>query len=148
MDVWILTCTYILMTCMSEVFEKQNNDEKKKKRKDWRFVTNLFAVLTKLLKGRGLVLHAKMLLGGRDRCNWWGFVFIEGFIGLLLNSVNMLCFVFLFFFFLLFSLLVGTRWSCNHFMIYSFFSSFHRELFWKPSAYQIYAKRSCNCELI
>lgn len=26
--------------------------------------------------------------------------------------------------------------------------SFHRELFWKPCAYQIYAKRSSNCELM
>lgn len=31
----------------------------------------------------------------------------------------------------------------------SFFCfSFHRELFWKPCAYQIYAKRSSNCELM
>lgn len=35
-------------------------------------------------------------------------------------------------------------------MIFSSFFcfSFHRELFWKPCAYQIYAKRSSNCELI
>lgn len=35
-------------------------------------------------------------------------------------------------------------------MIFSFLFfcfSFHRELFWKPCAYQIYAKRSSNCEL-
>lgn len=53
-----------------------------------------------------------------------------------------------------FLLILRDLWKDKHLTIVAYdffllsFASFHRELFWKPRAYQIYAKRSSNCELM